>query len=107
MNADVLAQLYSASPNFGNQLQGTTPSAPPSSTFDWGFLGNVADMIPQLTGQFNKNWQNNQLGIAQANAQAAMANAQSQTSVPRNNTIIWVVAIVAILIIAFLIVNKK
>jgi hypothetical protein len=75
--------------------------------FDWGFLANVADAIPQITGQFNGKFQNNQLAIAEANARAAEAQAQASTAQPRNNTIAWVVAIIAILIIAYFLINKK
>lgn len=75
--------------------------------FEWGFLANVADAIPQLTGQFNSKFQNNQLAIAEANARAAEAQAQASTAQPRNNTIVWVAAIIAILVIAYLLMNKK
>jgi hypothetical protein len=82
-------------------------TAKAKGNFEWGFLANVADAIPQLTGQFNGKFQNNQLAIAEANARAAEAQAQSSTAQPRNNTIAWVAAIIAILIIAYFLINKK
>lgn len=78
-----------------------------SNRMDWSFLGNVADALPQVIGQFNGKFQNNQLAIAEANARAAEAQAQATTAQPRNNTIVWVVAIIAMLIIAFLLMRKK
>lgn len=75
--------------------------------FNWSFLGNVADALPQVIGQFNGKFQNNQLAIAEANARAAEAQAQAATAQPRNNTIVWVVAIISVLIIAYLLMRKK
>lgn len=82
-------------------------NAEEKSSFDWGFLPSVFTAIPQITGQFNGKFQNNQLAIAEANARAAEAQAQASTAQPRNNTIAWVAAIIAILIIAYLLINKK
>lgn len=87
--------------------QNTNAVAKEKGGFEWGFLANVADAIPQITGQFNGKFQNNQLAIAEANARAAEAQAQSSTAQPRNNTIAWVAAIIAILIIAYFLINKK
>lgn len=78
-----------------------------NSMMNLGFLGNVADALPQIIGQFNGKFQDNQLAIAEANARAAEAQAQATTAQPRNNTIVWVVAIIAVLIIAFLLMRKK
>lgn len=62
---------------------------------DFGFLANVADAIPQVTGQFNRKYQDSQVAIAQANAQAAEANAKAAPA--GNNTWIWVVLAIVIL----------
>ena len=78
-----------------------------NSMMNLSFLGNVADALPQVIGQFNGKFQDNQLAIAEANARAAEAQAQATTAQPRNNTIIWVVAIAAVLIVAFMLTRKK
>lgn len=88
-------------------IKKTNEESKQKNGFEWGFLANVADAIPQLTGQFNGKFQNNQLAIAEANARAAEAQAQASKAQPRNNTIAWVAAIIAIVIIAFLLINKK
>lgn len=71
------------------------------------FLGNVADMIPELTAQFNKGYQTNQLSIAEAHARAAEAMAASETAKPKSNMAIWIAVIAAIVIIALILMLKS
>ncbi len=71
------------------------------------FIGNAIDAIPQLTAQFNTKYQNNQLQIAEANARAAEAAAAGANAPSTSNTIIWVVVIIAVLIIAYMLMQRK
>jgi len=91
----------------GTQNQTLATNSTESNMMNLSFLGNVADALPQVIGQFNGKFQDNQLAIAEANARAAEAQAQGATAQPRNNTIVWVVAISAVLIIGFLLTRKK
>lgn len=75
--------------------------------FDTSFLGDVAAAIPQVTAQFNKGFQANQLAIAEANARAAEASAQTATAQPKSNTIIWGVAIAAIVLIVIVLLLRS
>jgi hypothetical protein len=84
------------------------PPTPTTSTgFNWGFLSNVADAVPTVIGQLNPKTRENQLAIAEANRDAALAQAQAQTAQPRNNSIVWVAVIIAVLIIAALLLKRK
>ena len=75
--------------------------------FNFSFLSDVASAIPQITAQFNKGYQENQLAIAQANAMAAEANATQANAKPKSNTIIWGVAIAAIVLIALILILRS
>lgn len=49
-----------------------------------GFLGTLIGVVPQLTAQFNKGYQANQLAIAQAEAQEASALAALSVNTNKN-----------------------
>jgi len=107
MSLEYLGYAYQLQQASNKPTSLATGSSAQKKGFDWGFLGNVADAIPQVIGQFNGKFQNNQLAIAEANARAAEAQANAANAQPQSNTIIWVTAILAILIIAFLLMRKK
>jgi len=44
------------------------------------FIGDIAKAVPQVTGQFNSEFQASQVAIANANARTAEAQAQAGTS---------------------------
>jgi hypothetical protein len=66
------------------------------------WIGDIANMIPELTGQFNKGFQENQVGIAQANARAAEATASS-TPIVKNNTP-WIIGGIVVVVVIVLVV---
>ena len=72
--------------------------------FDFGAL---ADSVASIIGGFNYKAQNNQLAIAQANADAANAQANAANAQPKSNTTIWLVVIGAIVLIALFLMFKQ
>lgn len=64
------------------------------------FIGEIANAIPQVTGQFNNNYLNSQVQIAEANARAAEASARNQPNrgtFSDTRTILFVVAGIALI----------
>lgn len=91
-----------------NPTPAPQPEAKSGIGFNWDFLGNVADAIPQVTAQFNRGFQQNQLAIAQANARAAEATALGIASPQRSQTAIWIVVIAALVgLVLLFTLNKK
>ena len=70
-------------------------------------LGAVADSVAQIIGGFNYKAQNNEIAIAQAQAEAANAQAMAANAQPKSNTTIWLVVIGAIVLIALFLMFKK
>lgn len=73
----------------------------------FSFLGDVAAAVPQITAQFNKGFQANQLAIAEANARAAEATALATQAEPKSNMAIWIAVIAAIVIIALILLLRN
>lgn len=69
-------------------------------------LGSVISIIPSMTEQFNSGYQQNQLGIANANARAAEANAASVMSTVKNNWP-WILGIVIVIAVIIIMMNRK
>lgn len=84
----------------------TTAEKAALGTAGMGLVGSIVSIVPDLTAQFNKGYQNNQLAIAEQNARAAEANATAAKAEPKSNTMIWVGVIVAVLIIAILLIRS-
>lgn len=74
---------------------------------DLSFIGEVAKAAEGISGQYNKDFQNAQVAIADSNARAAEAMASSTAAAPKSNTIIWVSVIAAIIIIALIVMLKE
>ena len=68
---------------------------------DLGFISSLAQMVPELTSQFNGKYQTNQLAIAEANARSAEAIAANTRNAPDDNkqTKIIIGVVVAIVVI--------
>lgn len=75
--------------------------------FNWNFLGDVAQAIPQVTAQFNRGFQQNQLAIANANARAAEANAGAFLRPQRSNMGIWIGAGILVVVLILVFTMKK
>ncbi len=70
---------------------------------DLGFISGIAAAVPQVTGQFNRKYQDNQLAIAEANARAAEAT-KPPLATPTN----WIpIVVVAVVILGIVVLATK
>ncbi len=77
------------------------------AVLDLSFIGDIVNAAEGISGQYNTNFQNSQVAIAEAEARAAEANAAGANASPKSNTIIWVSVIGAIIVIAIVVMLKK
>lgn len=71
------------------------------------FLGSVAQVIPDITEQFNRKYQENQLAIAQAEAREAeaIAAASRKNSSSGGNTMVYI--LVGVAVVAFAVIFSR
>jgi len=70
-----------------------------------GLFGGIASAVSGITHDFNYKAQENELAIAQANAQAALAQANAPQQ--KNNTVLYVITVVVVVVIVVLFRRKK
>ncbi len=71
------------------------------------FIGDIANAAEGISAQYNTDFQQNQLAIAEAQARPAEATASGASAQPRSNMVIWGAVIAVIVIIAVLMMVKK
>jgi len=71
------------------------------------FIGDIANAIPEVTAQFNPDYQASQIEMANAEARIAEANAKKAPSSFMEGNTLYIVIAVVVLIGLFLAFNKK
>jgi hypothetical protein len=90
----------------------TTATIQPSTTpntntmaFDW--IGDVAGAIEGMSGQFNSDFQDSQVQIAQAQADAARANAEASKNTESKPNYLLYGGIALVVVVVLVIISKS
>jgi t-SNARE complex subunit (syntaxin) len=73
---------------------------------DTSIWGSVVGGVTDLVGEFNYKGQENEIALAQANAEIARANAESSPENTKKN-IIWIVVVIAVVVIVLIMMSRK